>query len=411
MKLFFFTNSYPYGFPDNWKTIELSEFISQYQEIEIFPFSDGGSPGIKIDLPGNIKVLPPMLRPRSWLQAIGTFIRTIFSSLPAYFLREFISAKVYTSVQKFKLWLRFSYYTSAIYFHPELKRLIAEADRRTTWYFYWGNGMALVIPLIRHKVTNIFCRVHNSDLYKDATTGYLPYQRPILSNVDLLLPCSEDGKHYLEENFRSQIRKVYVARLGVLLQQHRININNTVPFKIVSCAFLFPTKRIRLIAEALQYVEFPIHWTHIGTGNELGYLVQFCKRYDNTNVQVHFTGYMKHDDIIPFYIAENFQLFINVSISEGIPVSIMEAMSVGIPAMATDVGGTSELVDESVGLLIKPSLSASEIGKKISTFHDLSIENRKLLSSGSIEKIIRYYNGNANASKLLERFTTCINST
>ena len=37
-------------------------------------------------------------------------------------------------------------------------------------------------------------------------------------------------------------------------------------------------------------------------------------------------------------------MFINCSESEGIPVSIMEALSFGIPVIATNVGGTSEVV-------------------------------------------------------------------
>ena len=404
MKLFFFTNSYPYGFPDNWKTIELDEFSRHYEDIKIFPFSDGGSPGIKIDLPRKIQVLSPMLRSRDFVHAIRIFVRTIFSGLPAYFLREFFDAKVYTSLQRFELWFRSSYYTAAIYFHPELKKLLTQSDPGTTWYFYWGSNMALVIPLIRKRVQHIFCRVHNSDLYENASNGYLPYQRRILSNADLILPCSEDGKHYLETRFSSEISNIHVARLGVLLQQQRIKVNNHLPFKIVSCAFLFPTKRIRLLAEALQYLDFPVHWTHIGTGDDLDELVDYCKQFTNSNIQVQFTGYMKHDDIIPFYLAGNFQLFVNVSSVEGIPVSIMEAMSVGIPTIATAVGGTGELVDESVGMLISPSLSAAEIATKIAAFHNLSITTRNSLSLSSIEKIAIYYDGKTNARKLLEQF-------
>ncbi len=40
------------------------------------------------------------------------------------------------------------------------------------------------------------------------------------------------------------------------------------------------------------------------------------------------------------------------SISEGIPVTIIEAMAAGLPVVATDVGGVGEVVvDESTGLL------------------------------------------------------------
>ena len=40
----------------------------------------------------------------------------------------------------------------------------------------------------------------------------------------------------------------------------------------------------------------------------------------------------------------NFDLHINLSEYEGIPVTIMESMSLGIPVIATDVGGVSGLL-------------------------------------------------------------------
>jgi len=345
-----------------------------------------------------------MLGSRNALHAIQTLTRAIFSPLLIYFLKEFFSSRVYTSFNRITLWLRYSYYTAAIYFHPDLKRFLRATEPDSTWYFYWGNHMALVIPLIRNKVKNIFCRVHNSDLYKEAGTGYLPYQRQVISKVDVMLPCSENGKNYLQSNFGSIASNIRVARLGVLLQQRRIRISNDVPFKIVSCAFLFSTKRIRLIAEALEHINFPVHWTHIGTGDELKELVSYCRRYDNSNVQVDLRGYMKHGDIIPFYLAENFQLFLNVSTSEGIPVSIMEAMSVGIPAMATDVGGTAELVDNSVGVLLPSFLSPVELAKEICSFRNNSAEFIQSLSTNSISRVRELYHGKENATRLFQIF-------
>ena len=45
-------------------------------------------------------------------------------------------------------------------------------------------------------------------------------------------------------------------------------------------------------------------------------------------------------------------LFINCSSSEGIPVTIMEAESCGIPISATDVGGNTEIVPQTCGVII-----------------------------------------------------------
>jgi len=46
-------------------------------------------------------------------------------------------------------------------------------------------------------------------------------------------------------------------------------------------------------------------------------------------------------------------LFINTSSSEGIPVSMMEAQSFGIPILAMDVGGVREIVGPQTGRLLQ----------------------------------------------------------
>jgi glycosyltransferase involved in cell wall biosynthesis len=67
-----------------------------------------------------------------------------------------------------------------------------------------------------------------------------------------------------------------------------------------------------------------------------------------------------------YYSINTVDLFINVSSSEGVPVSIMEAMSFGIPVIATAVGGTPEIVSEKTGWLIEPGISRQELAAKIS---------------------------------------------
>jgi len=49
---------------------------------------------------------------------------------------------------------------------------------------------------------------------------------------------------------------------------------------------------------------------------------------------------LPHNDVLNYYASNPVDVFINTSSSEGLPVSIMEAMSFGIPVIATNVGGT-----------------------------------------------------------------------
>jgi glycosyltransferase involved in cell wall biosynthesis len=54
-------------------------------------------------------------------------------------------------------------------------------------------------------------------------------------------------------------------------------------------------------------------------------------------------------------------VFINISMSEGVPVSIMEAQSFGLPVIATDVGGTKEIMTATNGILLPSSPTIVEV--------------------------------------------------
>jgi glycosyltransferase involved in cell wall biosynthesis len=72
------------------------------------------------------------------------------------------------------------------------------------------------------------------------------------------------------------------------------------------------------------------------------------------------------------YTEKPYHLFVNVSESEGIPVSIMEALSFGIPCIATDVGGTREIVrDKYNGILLEKDFEPEVLADWISYFAKL----------------------------------------
>jgi glycosyltransferase involved in cell wall biosynthesis len=70
--------------------------------------------------------------------------------------------------------------------------------------------------------------------------------------------------------------------------------------------------------------------------------------------RVHFLGYLSEDEVISEL--QEADLFILPSFVEGVPVAAMEAMAVGVPVIATNIAGTSELIEDGkTGLLIRPS--------------------------------------------------------
>ena len=67
-----------------------------------------------------------------------------------------------------------------------------------------------------------------------------------------------------------------------------------------------------------------------------------------------------------FYKENPVDLFVNVSTTEGLPISIMEAISFGIPVLATNVGGTHEVViDGENGWLLDADITADELAETV----------------------------------------------
>ena len=114
------------------------------------------------------------------------------------------------------------------------------------------------------------------------------------------------------------------------------------------------------------------------------------------NISYEFKGRVENKEVLNFYITNKPQLFINVSSSEGIPVSIMEAMSFGIPCVATNVGGNSEIVHNNInGVLLNSTPSINEIAKVIMSIKAKSQTEYNVMS----EKVFETWENEYNADK------------
>lgn len=136
--------------------------------------------------------------------------------------------------------------------------------------------------------------------------------------------------------------------------------------KIVSCSNHQDVKRVGLILETaarLQAHSKNFFWTHIGTGtNSIGRCDKMIKERGVSGDRFVFIKYIDRPWLMDFYQREKFHIFVNLSITEGgVPVSMMEAASMGLPFFCTNVGGNVEIVEHGVnGFLIDCDASAAE---------------------------------------------------
>jgi glycosyltransferase involved in cell wall biosynthesis len=108
-----------------------------------------------------------------------------------------------------------------------------------------------------------------------------------------------------------------------------------------------------------------IEWCHFGDGPLEAEVEGLAAARLPENVTASFHGDTPNPEIRAFYRDQPVDALVNVSSSEGLPVSIMEAQNAGIPVIATAVGGTSELVNDANGLLLPANPDAAEIAEAI----------------------------------------------
>ncbi len=272
-------------------------------------------------------------------------------------------------------------------------------------YSYWCNDSALSLSLLDEKYSDIktFSRIHRWDVYfEESKYNYLPYRHFIYKNLNAIFSISLDGIKYAEINWKLQDSKKFkLSRLGVN-NKFEIEFSNNDVFKMVSCSNLIPVKRVNLIMESLMLLKnVSLEWVVIGDGYLREELEQQISKLP-LSVKVNFIGRVHNKQIYKLYNELNPQLFINLSSSEGVPVSIMEAMSFGIPVIATNVGGTSEIVNNENGCLLEANTSQLEVASKIQEFYNLTVEEKTKKRKAAFDTWNNKYNANKNYNQFVE---------
>ncbi len=173
-------------------------------------------------------------------------------------------------------------------------------------------------------------------------------------------------------------------------------------FRICSCSGITPVKRLHLIAQALEQWDLgPIEWAHLGGGpleNEIKEIADNICR-NNKHVNIIFAGQKTNTEVQKYLSSHPIDLFINVSDAEGLPVSIMESCAYGIPALATDVGGTCEIINNETGILIYRDSTPKEIAKAIGRYYLLPDSAKSKYREAAHKMWAKRFNAEINASR------------
>ena len=391
--LVMFTSSYPYKGGEQFIETEIEFLAKEFEKIIIVPAKKNN---IIRKVPKNIIID----------DYIANINKSIFNRIFSLFDMQFIS---HLSLNKNEVMLLAINMLYIKYYKKWLSQNISKFNlTKTLFYSYWFDSATIASFFVKKQNPKIkfITRVHGGDLYESVhSINYFPFRQEVLENINKIFSISENGKRHLFEKYKIDPEKIIVSKLGVLEHGKISSPSSDDIFRVISCSWLTPVKRVHLIIEALSKIKkYKIEWVHFGDGLLKQELEKLANSVLPNNVKYNFAGFVDNSYIYEYYAKNPVDLFINCSGSEGIPVSIMEAQSFGIPVMATNVGGTSEIVNNDNGYLIESNdnIVDSMFFVLIKILQNKSIHNQKR------EKSLNNFLNNFSADKNYIEFTKIV---
>jgi len=418
MEILFFTSYYPHNFGDTAFIKPEIVFLSKdFNKIHVMNILTESLQYDKIDTPINIYTVMPekyMLKyTNKYLKIKAVFLSVLHPFKLALIL--FFELIILLKQKKLKfqtLKTAIIYLLNANILAFLIKQYILQNSEIKLIYTFWFKYETLA-SLICKKYFNIqvkcITRTHGGDLYEFMQkNNYQPYKYWMDKYIDRIFFISNAGYNYYLNHFAVTSKNKYViSKLGIENNFPVKDILNKESSKdslnIISCSGIITLKRINLIIEALSKInELSINWTHIGDGTERISLENTANKLigNKSNIKYTFTGNLNNENVKEYYFNNYFDCFVSTTSSEGLPVSMMEAISFGIPIISSNVGGVSEIVNEETGILLNPDNCVEELVNALHKIASMTIQETKKLR----ESCRRYWENNFKAETQYNKF-------
>jgi len=240
--------------------------------------------------------------------------------------------------------------------------------------------------------------------------------REKVTEAAFVVPISNYNKEMIVSECKGQFRdKAVVVHCGVDTQVFQLRPEPTPheqgrgPFTILCIGTLHEVKGQTYLIEACRLLnerglDFACHF--IGDGPDLAALTKQAAQAGLTH-RVHFHGRLTREEIAGLLRTADVTATPSVPTSngrrEGIPVVLMEAMSSGVPVVASDISGIPELVEDGRSGLLVPPRDAPALANALEQMCR-NPRLRQRLSRAGREKVVCEFDLNKNAATLAQYF-------
>ncbi|MEX1002110.1 MAG: glycosyltransferase [Crocinitomicaceae bacterium] len=391
------TAAYPYDTGEEFMDKEIAEATKYFDKILIYPLENSNNLARKI--PAGVEVRNCLCNKKF------PTIRKKWTEMVSILLLELIKSGRFSFVLKnTKSLLR------ALYQCSQMAHLLSTDLKKSElgqihFYSVWMNLGATTLAILkkRNQISNLVFRLHGYDLFDERREGnYMPFRVFNFKWANRVFVLSKAGATYIKA------KKLYEYKIETnysgLYNQGLGPFDPNAEFTVISCSNLHKFKRVHLILEALQRIDFNCTWYHVGDGEQLSALKTQMNGLPK-NVKVKFLGRIPNQELLTIYQQKQFNLFVHLSQTEGLGMAAVEAQSFGIPALSVDVGGVSEVVNDQTGILLNADANADDVAKEIKKFR-VSDKNTSDFRSKVRECFLKKFEAEENYKNFFDRIIT-----
>lgn len=211
---------------------------------------------------------------------------------------------------------------------------------------------------------------------------------------------SNQVRDYHNKTFGVSLHKIEIIYNGINLNSFSAKSDNDFKKNIVTVANLHKVKKGYIPALngiKLLVKKYPDLCYHIIGDGELRLEIENFIKKNNLKDNIKMHGQIDNVN----EVLQNMDIFLLPSLWEGFGLVLVEAMAIGLPIVATNVGGIPEVLDYgNYGIIIKPN-DFTEIEKAIAILIE-DTELRQKLSQKGIERSKVF-----NIEKMIEKYEQC----
>ena len=397
-KINIFTYDYPYvGNDSHFIEDEINKITKIFKYVKIIPLKKGQKLRNTFKHHNNIEFDQGLSESIFSIKIFIVFFNIFFCK---YLWKQLFKIKKPFFFKKIKMTIKERILSEFVILYVKKNKLDTQNE---IFYSYWANHTLIAFNIL--DIKNSFARSLGSDLNGFLPgDDYVPFINIKYRKLKFILTLNYGQQQKLLKEKLIKKHKIIKCYQGIPVQSFNSRINkDKSKITFLSCGSLIPVKNTRQIITFLSYFSkknenIQVFYICIGKGNLENEIFRLKKKVPS-NLNISFIKSVPN--LVNYIKKKDINYFINFSKSEGMSFAVMEALSMSLPVISSNIPGNKEIINNHNGFIITKynNYSFKVLTNKI--IANYFSEKKYLLKRKLSSKLIRT---KLNRERNLERF-------